>query len=92
MEMKKCIVVGIQSTEQTSGKNEGKKYINYFLKEPFSAYETENGDCIGMKTSKEFSMTDFGVKVGDIVTPIYERMTFNGQERAVLVGFVSHKA
>ena len=45
-----------------------------------------------MKTSKEFSMTDFGVKVGDIVTPIYERMTFSGQERAVLVGFISHKA
>lgn len=92
MEIKKCVVVGIQVTEQTSGKNEGKKYVHYFLKEPFSTYESENGNCIGMKTSKEFSMTEFSdIKVGDVVTPIYERMTFNNIERAVLVGFISHE-
>jgi len=90
--MKKCTVVGIQKTVQTSGKNEGKTYINYFLTEPFSDYEVENSDCLGVKVLKEFSTKDFGVKVNDVVIPYYERMTFNGTERAVLTDLLPTKA
>lgn len=89
--MKKCTIVGIQKTVQTSGKNEGKTYINYFLTEPFTQYELENSDCLGLKVSKEFSIIDFGVKVSDVVIPYYERMIFNGQERAVLTDLIPAK-
>lgn len=90
--MKKCTVVGIQKTVQTSGKNEGKVYYNYFFTEPFSNYEIENSECLGLKVTKEFSMTDFGVKPGDVVTPYYERMIFNGSERAVLTDLIPVRA
>lgn len=90
--MKKCTVVGIQSSKQTSGNNEGKVYYKYFLTEPFSNYEMENYDCLGIKVLEEYSSVDFGVKVGDIVTPYYERMKFGKDERAVLTDLIPVKA
>lgn len=90
--MKKCTVVGIQKNERTSGKDEGKVFYNYYFTEPFSNYDLENSDCSGLKTFKEFSSVDFGVKVGDIVTPYYERMVFGKEERAVLTDLIPVKA
>ena len=90
--MKKCTVVGIQKIEKTSGNNEGKAFYNYYFTESFSNYDLENSDCSGLKTFKEFSYVDFGVKVGDVVIPYYERMTFGKEERAVLTDLIPVKA
>lgn len=90
--MKKCTVIGIHKIEKASGKDEGKVLYHYYFTEPFSNYDLDNSDCSGLKTFKEFSYVDFGVKVGDVVVPYYERMVFGKEERAVLTDLIPVKA
>lgn len=90
--MKICTVVGIKGTQVKNKKGEDKIAYNYYLTEPFSQYDVENSvRSDGFKTLTEFSYIDFGVKIGDKVVPYYDRMTFNGQERAVLSDFIPAK-
>lgn len=78
-------VLGIKSTKMTSGKNEGKMGITYFFEKDFSDYDMSTSKCEGSTICQEFSYTDFGVKVGDIVNPVYEK---GYQDRAILVNLI----
>lgn len=81
-------VIGIKATKMTSGKNEGKIGFTYYFEKEFSDYDKENSTCFGNSVTSEFSYTDFGVSVGDEVSPVYEK---GFQDKAVLVNLVPFK-
>lgn len=85
MRIRKMKVIGIKATEMTSGKNVGKTGYTYFMSAPFTDYELETSVCNGTKVTSEFSYTNFGVAVGDEVTPVYEK---GFQDKAILVNLV----
>lgn len=59
----------------------GKVFYNYFFNRPFTNYESENGECLGMSVSTEFSYEDFPCLPGDTVALSYGR---GFQDKAVL--------
>lgn len=81
-------VIGIKATEMTTGKNAGKTGFTYYFEKPFTDYEIQTSDCQGFAVTSEFSYTDFGVYVGDEVTPVYDK---GFQDKAVLVNLVVTK-
>lgn len=81
-------LVGIKATKMTSGKNEGKIGYTYFLEKEFTDYEKSNSECRGVSVTSEFSYTDFGIGVGEFVTPVYDR---GYQDRAVLTNLIPFK-
>lgn len=82
-------LLGIKATKVTSGKNEGKTGFRYYFIKDFSDYEKDNSVCEGSCVCEEFSYTDFGVKIGDDVSPVYEK---GFQDKAVLVNLVPFKS
>lgn len=76
-----CTVVGVK--ESVTGR--GKKFYNYFFNKPFSDYESENADCIGMSVQTEGCYKSFPVKPGDVVELSYEK---GFQDKAVLSDIV----
>ena len=81
-------ILGIKATVMTSGKNEGKTGYTYYFSKPFSDYEKENCTCQGEAVTQEFSYTDFGIAVGENVTPVYDK---GFQDKAVLVNLIPFK-
>lgn len=78
---KNCTVVGVKKS--VTGK--GRDFYNYFFNVPFSDYESENADCLGMTVQSEGSYKDFSVKPGDVVQLSYEK---GYQDKAVLSDIV----
>lgn len=81
-------VIGIKATKMTTGRNEGKTGYTYYFVKDFSDYDKENSECQGSCVTQEFSYTDFGVSVGDEVTPVYDR---GFQDKAILTNLVPFK-
>lgn len=81
-------LLGIKATKMTSGRNEGKTGYTYYFEKDFTDYEKGSAVCQGSSVTSEFSYTDFGVAVGDHVTPVYEK---GFQDKAVLVNLVPFK-
>lgn len=81
-------LIGIKATKMTTGKNEGKTGYTYYFEKEFSDYDKENSVCQGCCVTNEFSYTDFGIAIGDEVTPIYEK---GFQDKAVLVNLIPFK-
>lgn len=81
-------LVGIKKTVMTTGKNEGKTGITYFLEKDFSDYDRNTSECIGVCITQEFSYTDFGVVVGDDVTPVYDK---GYGDKAILTNLIPFK-
>lgn len=82
------VLVGIKATKMTSGKNEGKTGFTYYFQKDFTDYEKANSVCQGVSIGQEFSYTDFGIAVGEHVTPVYDK---GYQDRAVLVNLIPFK-
>lgn len=81
-------LIGIKAVKMTSGKNEGKTGYTYYFEKDFTDYEKENGVCQGKCVTSEFSYTDFGIAVGELVTPVYDK---GYQDKAVLVNLIPFK-
>lgn len=81
-------LVGIKATTMTSGKNEGKTGYTYAFMKEYTDYEKETSKCQGYDITHEFSYKDFGVSVGEYVTPVYEK---GYQDKAVLVNLIPFK-
>ena len=74
-------IVGIKKTKSTNG---DKTYFNYYYQESFSDYDCEHAEALqGVQTGTEFSYTDIGCKVGDVVEFEY---TKGFQGKATLKG------
>lgn len=82
-------VIGIKATKMTNGKNEGRTGYTYYFEKDFSDYEKETSVCQGNSVTQEFSYTDFGVAVGDDVTPVYDK---GFQDKAVLTNLIPYKS
>ena len=81
-------LIGIKAVTMTSGKNQGKVGFTYYFEKDFSDYEKENAVCQGVSVTSEFSYTDFGIAVGEHVTPVYDR---GFRDKAVLVNLIPFK-
>lgn len=82
-------LIGIKAIKMTSGKNEGKTGYNYYFEKDFTEYEKQNSQCKGSSVTTEFSYEDFGINVGENVTPLYDK---GFQDKAVLVNLIPFKS
>lgn len=57
----KVIILGVKKGTTKGGNN----FFQYYFKKPFTDYEVENSECLGMMTGAEFSYTDYNLKPGD---------------------------
>ena len=75
--MANCVLIGRQKGKTKAGKT----FFNYYFSKPFTAYENENGECLGQSVLTEFSYEDFPCLPGDEVRLLYGR---GFQDRATL--------
>lgn len=80
--MENSKVVGIKKMTNSETKKES---FMYYFTTPFSGYDIEHTDCIGVSVTAEYSSIDLGLKVGDVGQLIYSK---GFQDKAVLTGFV----
>ena len=67
----------------------GREFFQLFATTPFTEYESQNNDCMGLKTVEVFTYLDCGsLRVGDEVDLVYEP---GFQGRATLVQIVPVK-
>lgn len=74
----KVTIIGTKVAKTKSGK----MGYTYYFQKPFTAYESENSECLGFAVGHEFSYIDFDLRPGDVVNFIYEP---GYEERATLV-------
>lgn len=65
-------IVGVKRTQYVGKDGKEKVAFNYFGVKEFTEYEKQNGDCEGLCAVAEYSSTDYGVHVGDVVEFMYE--------------------
>ena len=65
-------IVGVKRSEYVGKDGKDKVAFNYFGVKEFTEYEKQNGDCEGLCAVAEYSSTDYGVHVNDIVEFMYE--------------------
>ena len=81
-------IVGVKRSEYTGKDGKDKTAINYFGLKDFTNYEKDNSDCEGVCAIAEYSSTDYGVHVGDIVEFMYEP---GFKDKATLVDIIPIK-
>ena len=64
-------IVGVKRSEYVKDGRD-KVAVNYFGVKEFTEYEKQNNECEGLCAVVEYSSTDYGVHVGDIVEFMYE--------------------
>ena len=64
----KVFIIGIKKAKTKNGRD----FCQYYFQKAFTAYETENSDCLGMVVGTEFSYKDYGLKPGDECDFLYE--------------------
>lgn len=64
----KVTIIGIKKAKTKNGR----EFCQYYYKKPFTDYELENSDCLGMIVGNEFSYRDYNLKPGDVCDFQYE--------------------
>lgn len=71
-------IVGVRKHE-----SKGRNVFNIAALKEYAQYEKENAECKGVDVISEFTYTDYGLAVGDVVEFLYEP---GFQQRAKLTG------
>ncbi len=51
----KVFIIGVKKAKTKNGRD----FCQYYFQKAFTAYETENSDCLGMVVGTEFSYKDY---------------------------------
>ena len=68
--------------------SKGSDFYTYYFERPFTPYECEKAECIGMAVEVENTFSDILVKPGDIVKLVYSK---GYQDKATLTDCVMVK-
>lgn len=76
-------ILGVKKSEYKGKDRQNKVGYTYIGMKEFTQYETENNEVEGHDVVREFSNTDYGLHVGDVVDFLFEP---GFENRATLVG------